>query len=182
MIKHVQAQVEAESGKKLKVLRTDRGGEFTSSSFIDYCNEVGVRRHLTAPYSPQQNGVVERRNQTVVGTARSMMKAAGMPGRFWGEAVVTAVYILNRSPSRSVEGRTPYEAWHDKKPSVHHLRVFGCIAYMKITCPHLAKLDDRGLKMVFIGYEPRSKAYRLYNPADGQVHVSRDVIFNKNTF
>jgi hypothetical protein len=111
-----------------------------------------------------------------------MMKAVGMPGRFWGEVVVTAVYILNRLPSRSVEGRTPYEAWHGKKPSVHHLRVFGCIAYMKITRPHLAKLDDRGLKMVFIGYEPRSKAYRLYNPADGQVHVSRDVIFDENTF
>jgi hypothetical protein len=84
MIKQVQAQAEAECGKKLKVLCTDRGDEFTSSSFIDYCNNIGVQqRHLMAPYSPQQNGVVERWNQTVVGAARSMLKAAGMPGRFW---------------------------------------------------------------------------------------------------
>jgi hypothetical protein len=65
---------------------------------------------------------------------------------------------------------------------VHHLQVFGCITYMKITRPHLAKLDDRGLKMVFIGYEPGSKVYRLYNSADGRVHVSHDVIFDENTF
>jgi hypothetical protein len=124
------------------------------------------------PYSPQQNGVVERRNQTVVGTARSMLKIANMLGRFWGEAVMTAMYVLNRSPTNSVEGKTMYEAWHGKKPAVHHLRVFGCIAYIKITRPHLAKLDDRGLNTVFISYEPGSKAYRLYNPADGRVHVS----------
>jgi transposase InsO family protein len=182
LIKQVQAEAEAESGKKLKVLRTDRGGEFTSSSFIDYCNELGVRRHLTAPYSPQQNGVMERQNQTVVGTTRSMLKAVGMPGKFWGEAFMTAVYTLNRSPTRNVEGRTSYEAWHGKKSSMHHLRVFGCIAYMKITRPRLTKLDDRGLKTVFISYKPGSKAYRLYDPISGRVQVSRDVVFDENTF
>jgi hypothetical protein len=109
-----------------------------------------------APYSPQQNGVVERWNQTVIGAARSMLKAAGMPGRFWGEVVMTVVYILNRSLTHSVEGKMPYQAWHGKKPSVHHLRVFGCTAYMKITRPHLTRLDDRGLKTFFISYEPRS--------------------------
>jgi hypothetical protein len=111
-----------------------------------------------------------------------MLKAAGMPGRFWGEAVMTAVYLLNRSPTRSVNGKTPYQAWHGKKPTVHHLQVFGCVAYMKITRPHLTKLDDRGLKMVFIGYEPGIKAYLLYNPTDGRVHMSLDVIFDENTF
>jgi transposase InsO family protein len=182
LIKQVQAEAEAESGKKLKVLRTDTGGEFTSSSFIDYCNELGVRRHLTAPYSPQQNGVVERQNQTVVGTTRSMLKAVGMPGKFWGEAFMTAVYTLNRSPTCNVEGRTSYEAWHGKKSSMHHLRVFGCTAYMKITRPRLTKLDDRGLKTVFISYKPGSKAYRLYDPISGRVQVSRDVVFDENTF
>jgi hypothetical protein len=109
-----------------------------------------------APYSPQQNGVVERWNQTVVGAARSMLKATGMPGRFWGEAVMMVVYILNHSLTHSVEGKMSYQAWHGKKLLVHHLRVFGYIAYMKITWPHLTKLDDRGLKTSFIGYEPRS--------------------------
>jgi hypothetical protein len=182
MIKQVHAQAEAECGKRSKVLRTDRGGEFTSSRFIDYCNDTGVRRHLMVPYSPQQNGVVERRNQTVVGAARSMLKAAGMLGRFWGEAVMTAIYLLNRSPTHSVDGNTSYQAWYGKKPMVHHLRVFGCVVYMKITRPHLTKLDDRGLKTVFIGYEPESNVYQLYSPTDGRVHVSCDVIFDENTF
>jgi hypothetical protein len=104
---------------------------------------------------------MEHRIQTVVGAARSMLKAADMPGRFWGEAVVMAIYVLNHSLTRSIEGKTPYQAWHGKKPSVHHIRVFRCIAYMKITWPHLAKLDDRGLKTVFISYETGSKVYRL---------------------
>jgi hypothetical protein len=134
------------------------------------------------PYSPQQNGVVESWNQTVISAARSMLKATGMARRFWGEAVLMAAYVLNRSPTRNIEGKTPYEAWHGKKPSVQHLQVFSCIAYMKITWPHLSKLDDRGLKMVFISYKPESKAYRLYNLADCRVHVSRDVIFDENTF
>jgi transposase InsO family protein len=83
--------------------------------------EYGVRRQLTTPYSPQQNGVVERRNATVVGAARSLLNARGMPDSFWGEAVLTAVYLLNRSPTNSVSGATPYEVWFGRKPSVHHL-------------------------------------------------------------
>jgi hypothetical protein len=111
-----------------------------------------------------------------------MLKATGMPRKFWGEAVVMAVYVLNRLLTCSVEGKTPYQAWHGKKPSMHHLWVLDCIAYMKITRPHLAKMDDRGLKTVFIGYEPGSKAYHLYNLADGQVHFSRDAIFDEIMF
>jgi hypothetical protein len=90
-----------------------------------------------------------------------------MLGRFWGEAVVMVVYIQNHSPTGNVEGKTPYQARHGKKPLVHHLRVFGCIAYMKITWPPLDKQEGRGLNMIFISYEPESKAYQLYNPADG---------------
>ena len=97
MVKKFKARAEAESGKKLGVLRTDRGGEFTFIEFAAYCADQGVVRHHTAPYTPQQNGVVERRNQTMVGTARSMMKAKKMPAEFWGEAVTTAVFILNRA-------------------------------------------------------------------------------------
>uniref|UniRef100_A0A8R7UAC2 Integrase catalytic domain-containing protein n=1 Tax=Triticum urartu TaxID=4572 RepID=A0A8R7UAC2_TRIUA len=108
-IKRVQALAESESGRKLRTLRTDRGGEFTSGSFTAYCAELGVSRHLTAPYSPQQNGVVERRNGTVVGMARSLLKAKGVPGEFWGEAVTTAVFLLNRAPTKSLDGVTPFE-------------------------------------------------------------------------
>ena len=93
-----------------------------------------------------------------------------------------AVYLLNRLPTRSLDGKTPHEAWYNKKPAVHHLRVFGCVAYMKVTHPHLAKVNPRRLKVVFIGYEPGIKVYRLYDLAGGRAHMLCDVVFDKNTF
>lgn len=124
-IKRFQAAAELESDCKLWVLRTDRGGKFTSVEFGAYCADRGVQRQLTAPYSPQQNGVVERRNQTVVTMAPSMMKDKGLPARFWGETVSTAVFLLNRAPTRALSGKMPYEAWHGVKPAVHFACAFG---------------------------------------------------------
>jgi len=92
-----------------------------------------------------------------------MLKAMRMPGWFWGEAVLTAIFILNRSPTRSLEGITPYEAWYGSKPPVHFFRTFGCVAHVKAAGGHLKKLDDRSTPMVFIGYETGTKAYRFYN-------------------
>jgi hypothetical protein len=178
-IKRFRASAELESGQRLRTLRTDRGGEFTSARFLDYCADLGIKRHLTAPYSPQQNGVVERRNQTIVGMARSLLKAKNMPGMFWGEAVSTAVYLLNRAPTQSVTGMTPYEAWHGARPDVSHLRTFGCIAHVKDVRPLLKKLEDRSRPMVFLGYEQGSKAYRCYDPVAKRVCISRDVVFDE---
>jgi transposase InsO family protein len=146
-----QFKAKVETRKKLKVLRTDRGDEFNSIEFGLYCAEEGVQRHLTAPYSPQQNGVVEQRNQTIVGMARSMLKARRMPVTFWGEAMSMAVFILNRSPTRSLKGTAPFEAWHDRKPDVSFLRTFGCVGHVKETRPGLGKLADRSTPMVFLG-------------------------------
>ncbi|WVZ50371.1 hypothetical protein U9M48_001629 [Paspalum notatum var. saurae] len=178
-IKEFQARAEAKFGCKLLVLRTDRGGEFTSKEFMEYCAADGVHRQLTAPYSPQQNGIVERRNATVVGTVCNLLKAKGLPAWFWGEAVHTAVYLLNRVPTKAVEGKTPFEVWYGKKPAVHHLKTFGCIVYVKNTVPHLKKLEDRGRKMIFVRYEKGSKAYRAYDPVAKRVHVTRDVVFDE---
>ncbi|KAL6647280.1 hypothetical protein ACP70R_014717 [Stipagrostis hirtigluma subsp. patula] len=178
-IKEIRARAEGESGLKLGALRTDRGGEFTATEFAEYWAAEGVHRQHTAPYSPQQNGVVERRNGTVVATARSMLKAKGLPGWFWGEAVSTTVYILNQCPTKSVEGMTPFEAWHGKKSAVHHLKTFGCIVFVRNTTPHLKKLEDRGHKMIFVGYERGSKAYHAYDPITKRVHVTRDVVFDE---
>lgn len=178
-IKNIQAAAERKSGKKLLMLRIDRGGEFAATDFVNYCAQLGVRRQLTAPYTPQQNGVVERRNQTVVGTARSMLKAKSLPGVFWGEAVSTAVYLLNRSSCKAIGGRTPYELWNGRTPSVQHLRTFGCVAHTKVTTPHQKKLDDRSRRMIFVGYESGSKAYRVYDPSTRRVHISRDVVFDE---
>jgi hypothetical protein len=175
-----QAQAEVEAGRKLGTLRTDRGGEFTARVFIEYCTKEGIQRHLTAPYTPEQNGVIERRNQAVMGMARSMLKAMAAPGRFWGEVVATAVYILNRSPTQSVDGCTPYEVWHGVKPFVHHFRTFGCVAHVKQGNKRLSKLEDKSTPMVFIGYEGGSKAWRFYNPSTERVHISWDAVFEKD--
>jgi transposase InsO family protein len=163
-IRRVKAAAELQSGCKLCTLRTDRGGEFTSRSFEDFCVDNGVQRHLSAPYSPQQNGVVERRNQTVVATAWSMLKGCGVPSAFWGEAVMTAVYLPNRSYTRAVDGKMPYELWHGKTLNLQHLRVFGCLAHVKTARLHLKKLEDRSKKMVLLGYEAGSKAYKVFDP------------------
>jgi hypothetical protein len=178
-IKEIQARAEGESGHKLRALRTDQGREFTSVEFAEYCAADRVHRQHAAPYSPQQNGVVERRNGTVVAAARSMLKGRGLPGWFWGEAVSTAVYVLNRCPTKSVDGMTSFEAWHGKKPAVHHLKTFGCIVYVRNTKPHLKKLEDRGRKMIFVGYERGTKAYHAYDPISRSVHVTRDVVFDE---
>ena len=118
-IVRLQARAEAEAGRKLGTLRTDRGGEFSSRAFGEYCAMEGVQRHLTAPYTPQQNGVVERRNQTVLGMVRSMLKAMRMPGWFWGEAVLTAVFILNRSPTKSTGGQAPVPPRRRRQKPLH---------------------------------------------------------------
>jgi hypothetical protein len=123
--------------------------------------------------------VVERRNQTTVEMARCLLKSMAVPPTFWGEAVKTSVYLLNRAPMRSVDGMTPYEAWHGKKPSVHHLRTFGCVAHVKRLGPGIDKLADRSTPMIFVGYEEGSKAYRVYDPATKKVRITRDVKFEE---
>jgi hypothetical protein len=89
------------------------------------------------------------------------------------------VYVVNRCPMKSVDGMTPFEAWHGRKPTVHHPRTFGCIVYVRNTMTHLKKLEDRGRKMIYVGYESSSKAYRAYDPITKHVHVTHDVVFDE---
>ena len=103
-----------------------------------------------------------------------------MPNYLWGEAVRHATYIINRVGTRSLVNQTPYEAFKKKKPNLEHLRVFGCICYAKIEGPHLRKLDDRSKMLVNLGTEPGSKAYRLLDPTNRKIMVSRDVRFDEN--
>lgn len=120
--KNFRSKVENETGEKLKVLRTDRGGEFLSKQFDEYCEETGLEHHYTAPYSLQQNGVVERRNWTVLEMTRSCLKSMGVPNVLWGEAVTHAVYVLNRLGTKALKETTPNELWTGRKPHVGHRR------------------------------------------------------------
>ncbi|PNX70081.1 copia-type polyprotein, partial [Trifolium pratense] len=146
-----KALVEKESNHQIKCLRTDRGGEFTSSQFNDFCSEHGIKRQLTAAYTPQQNGVSERKNRTLMNMVRSMMSGMSVPKRFWPEAVVWATHVINRSPTLSVKDRTPEEAWSEMKPSVAHFKVFDCIAYGHVPDVHIKKLDPKSIKCIHLG-------------------------------
>jgi len=108
----------------------------------------------------------------VVEMARCMLKSMQVPAKFWGEAVLTAVYILNRSPTRSLKNKTPFEVWYKRKPTVSHLKTFGCVAHVKVVGPGLTKMSDRSTRMVFIGYESGTKGYRLFDPSTGRLVVS----------
>ncbi|KAG6520427.1 hypothetical protein ZIOFF_017482 [Zingiber officinale] len=171
--------VENQCGRKIKILRTDRGGEFIGNAFMDYCKEKGIQRQLTVRYSPQQNGVAERKNRTIVEMARSMMAGKGLPKSFWTEAVNAAVYILNRSPTKAVPNKTPYEAWLQRKPQVNNFKVLGCIAYSHIPFQQREKFDEKGEKLIFVGYSDQSKGYRLLDSRTNKLIISRDVIFDE---
>ena len=111
--------------------------------------------------------------------ARSMMKAKGMPTRFWGEAVTTVVFILNRVSTKALMGKTAFEAWYGRKPCMSFLRTFGCIGHVRRTKPNLTKLEDKSTPMVFLGYAEGTKAYRLYDPRGDKVLVSCNVVFDE---
>jgi transposase InsO family protein len=178
--KHFVEMVKTFFGKKPKVLRTDRGGEYMSIEFEEYLDAEGIQRNRTAPYTPQQNGVAERKNRTLVEMARCMLIDAKLPYTFWGEAVMTANYMQNRLPSRCIE-TTPYETWLGRKPVISHFRSFGSECYVRIPPERRTKLEPKGMYAILIGYDDVSKAYRCLNPKTRKVIVSRDVKFvNKN--
>lgn len=171
--------VEQDSGASIQTFMMDRGGEFVSQEFNYFCEISGIKRHLTSPYTPQQNGVVERRNRTLMEMSRSILKHMHIPNFLWGEAVRHSTYLLNRIATRALKDKTPYEMFRNKKPSIEYLRIFGCIGYAKVDKPHLKKLDDRSRMLVHLGLEPGSKAYHMLDPQTRKVVVSRDVVFDE---
>ena len=154
-----KALIEKSSGHKLKTLRTDNSGEFISSEF----QAEGVRHELAVPKTPQQNGVAERQNRTLVESTRTMLIQAKLPQKFWVETLNTAAYLCNRSPTKAVDNVTPFEAWAVVKPDVKHLRSFGCTAYAHIPKDERKKLDSKTTNCVFLGYGTKTKGYRLYD-------------------
>ena len=175
VFKKFKCLVEKQSGKMIKVLRTDGGGEYVSKEFKEFCESEGLIHEVTPPYTPQHNGTAERRNRTLLNMVRCMLKSKNLPCFLWGEAVSTAAYILNRSPTKRLIDTSPEEAWTGAKPSVTHLRIFGSICYKHVPDQLRRKLDDKGMPHILIGYHSTG-GYKLYNPESGQVSISRDVI------
>ena len=152
--KEFKNEVENQLGKRIKTLRTDRGGEYLSNEFGAYLKECGVIPQLTPPGTPQWNGVSERRNRTLLDMVRSMMCQTELPLYFWGHALLTAAYTLNVVRSKSVE-KTPYELWTGKIPDLSFLKIWGCGAYVKRLMT--TKLEPQADKCFFIGYPKETK-------------------------
>ncbi|GAU27929.1 hypothetical protein TSUD_160240 [Trifolium subterraneum] len=152
--KNFKAMVELESGCMIQSLRTYRGGEFTSSAFNEFCISEGIKRQLTTAYTPQQNGVSERKNRTLLNIVRSMLASRNVHKRFWPEALKWATHVLNRSPTTS--------------------------EYVHIPDNHRKKLDSKSIKCVHLGISHESKAYRLYNPIENKIVISRDCVFDES--
>ncbi|MCO5577608.1 hypothetical protein L7F22_031439 [Adiantum nelumboides] len=179
-IRDWKAMVEKEKDLKVKSIRSDRGGEFLSENFARWCKSEGIRRQLTTPYTPSQNGVVERKNRTIMEMARAMLAHASLPRSYWAEACNTAVYIQNRSPTHALQDMTPFQAYYGRKPTVSHFRVFGCSDFVHIPKEKRQKLDFKSRKLLFLGYSAESDAYRLYDPDTRTTTVSRDVVFDES--
>ncbi|GJY73183.1 retrotransposon protein, putative, ty1-copia subclass [Tanacetum coccineum] len=172
-----QKEVENQLGKTIKSLRSDRGGEYMSQEFLDHLKEHGIIAHRTPPYTPQNNGVSERRNRTLLDMVRSMMSQTTLPKSFWDYALETAARILNMVPSKKVD-KTPYEIWHGQAPKLSYLRVWGCEAFVKhdtLTKPD--KLDPRSFKCIFVGYPKETMGYSFYSPSENKVFVARNAEF-----
>ena len=170
-----RTEVEKQLGKVIKVVRSDRGGEYygkhgdagqLKGPFSKYLEDSGIVAQFTMPGSPEQNGVAERRNRTLMEMVRSMISRTNLPGFPWGESLKTALYILNRVPTKTVP-LTPFELWTGRKPSLNHLKVWGCSAEVKLYNPTLSKLDSRTTRCYFLSYPEHSKGYRFYNPNGG---------------
>ena len=179
IFKRWKTQVENQIGRKVKCLRSDNGGEYMSREFKAYCEEMGIVHHHTTSYTPQQNGVAERLNRTLLEKARSMLSLAGLEQTFWAEAIKTAAYLLNLTPSSAINLKSPFEMRYQHPSDYSKLRVFGCEAYAHIPRELRTKLDPKATKCVFLGYSSEAKAYRLWEPSDCKIIVSRDVTFNE---
>ncbi|KAG2758595.1 Retrovirus-related Pol polyprotein from transposon TNT 1-94 [Phytophthora cactorum] len=181
-IKTYIMKVQKQFGKKVKFVRHDGAREFATNSLKAFYEDEGIEQQTTVPYAHQTNGTAERAIRTIVTIGRSMLHHAKLDKRFWAEAAMTAIYVKNRLPSPKIEHKTPFEIVYKSKPSVKHMRVFGCRTYILTPKEKRLKWDPKARAGIFLGYEEVSKAYRLYDIEAGQVVISRDVNFDESTF
>ena len=182
-LKTFLAWAETQTSNKMHALHSDRGGEYMAETVQSILNEKGIEHHRTMPGSPQQNGKAERFNRTIMDKAMAMLHAAGLSLGFWECAVDTAVHVYNRTPTRTLGWRTPYELWNSGQiPDVSHFRIFGCKGYMHVPDDKRRKLDAKAIEVTLVGYESGAKGYRLWDKHTHSLKLSRDVTFDESVF
>lgn len=167
---------ETQFGRKPKIFRSDRGGEYIGQSLKEYLKNNGIEVQQTIPYTPEQNGLAERKNRYLMEAVRTMLIDARLSNTYWGEAVMTATYLQNRLPTRT-RTKTPYELWFNKRPDISNLKAFGCRAYAHIPKELRKKLHPKARECVLVGYPQGSKGYRLLEKSSRKIFESRDVTF-----
>ena len=177
--KEFRAEAEKQLSKTIKTFRSDRGGEYLDTEFTDYLIENGIVSQLSAPGDPQQNGVAERRNRTLLDMMRSMISYSSLPVNFWGYAISTAINILNVVPSKSIS-KTPLELWNGRKLSLRHYRIWRCPAH--VLNKKANKLESRTEVCLFVGYPKGTRGGIFYSPKDKKVFVSTHATFLENDY
>src|SRR3954466_14372632 len=171
-------QIHSEKECKIIKVRSDHGGEFENRSFEEFFKENGIAHDFSCPRTPQQNGVVERKNRTLQEMARTMINETNMAKHFWAEAINTACYIQNRISIRSILNKTPYELWKNRKPNISYFHPFGCVCFILNTKDYLGKFDSKAQKCFLLGYFECSKGYRVYNTETLIVEESINIRFD----
>ena len=172
-----QAAMEVEFGRQtIKELISDNGGEYSSDMFRQYCRSKGIKHTFTIPHTPQQNGIAERANRTIMEGARAMMRESTMPCSSWSEAVVYAAYVRNRSPSRTIEDKLPFEVRFGKTPDLSKMRIFGSKVFYHVPKSERSKLNSKACEGKFVGI-PASQFGFLIRSKAGKIVASRDVVF-----
>lgn len=177
-----QALVENQLNTKIKIFQSDGGGEFMSKQFKEHLTRDGISQRISCPYTPEQNGIAERKHRYIMELGLSMMFDSHLPLHHWVEAFFAASYITNLLPSNQGEKKSSVEMLRKQKPNYSHLRVLGsaCFPYLRPVADH--KMEPRSLQCVFLGYSPQFKGYRCLYPPTGKVYISRHVIFDEEYF
>ena len=178
--KNWKNMIEKQFEYKIKVLRSDHGGEYLSNQFCSFLISEGIIHQKSVPKNPEQNGVSERMNRTLVEMLRCMLEESKLPKRFWAEALNTAAYLRNRLPTKSLGGKTPFEVLFKNRPDYGHMKVFGCKSFAHIPKDERSKLDSKSKNCIFLGYSNCVKGYRLFDISKNKIFFSRDVIFCEN--
>lgn len=177
--RNYKRRVEKLTGRHIKKLRTDNGKEYLSNEFKKFLEDEGISRQLSVEYTPQQNGVAERANRTIIEMAKCMLQQSGLPQSLWAEAVNTATFIRNRCPTKCLNDKTPIEAWTNKKPYVGFFRIFGSKVIALNKGPKRRKFLQKVEEYALVGYSDEAIAYRLWKPGTKTVIKSRDVKFHE---
>jgi hypothetical protein len=172
------ARMNIETGQRISTLRSDNGGEYVSNDFKAYLEEKGIRHETCAPHTPEQDGVSERSNRTIMESSLSSLLDLDLPLDLWAEATSCSVYVQNRIHGRTTT-TTPYQAWfsHHRKPDVSHFHIFGIFAYVHVPKTLRRKLDAKSTLLRFVGYSETQKAWRFFDRTTHRIPISRDAIF-----